>query len=145
MKGGYTRIRRMTPELFLEAKKLITMNDTSDGGYTRKQLGEKVKPGISLSETTMSKVAVCDTYEDYLEKTANEKAKYAKKHVADQISVDDIAPDMRETPAGGLIIETEDERLIWEARHKLINCIDIINNQLTIIAKALELMFKDND
>ena len=128
---SYKRVRRVTKEMWESAKRLINMNDTSGGGYTRAQLGAMLDP--KLSDSTMSLIACSNSYEDYLDRVNTKLSKRIKEsgvaeteELKGQISINDVMPN--ETPLVKLIV-----------------AIDYLVASLTEIRQALDEMADENE
>ena len=128
---SYKRVRRVTKEMWESAKKLINMNDTSGGGYTRAQLGKMLDQ--KLSDSTMSLIACSNSYEDYLDRVNTKLSKRIKEsdvaeteELKGQISINDVMP--KETPLVKLIV-----------------AIDYLVASLTEIRQALDEMAEENE
>lgn len=79
------RARRVTKEMFEDAKRLINLNDRNGGNYTRRELGAKVNDG-PLSDATMSRISVAANYEEYIAANEEHNRKYHDRNKAKKVT-----------------------------------------------------------
>lgn len=128
------RARRVTKEMFEDAKRLINLNDRNGGNYTRRELGAKVNDG-PLSDATMSRISVAANYEEYIAANEEHNRKYHDRCKAKKVTGQ---VEMSEEIAGASA-HPDDLNIIC-ASDQVIVSLRKIREEIRMLGVALELI-----
>lgn len=136
------RARRVTKEMFEDAKRLINLNDRNGGNYTRRELGAKVDGG-PLSDATMSRISVAANYEEYIAANEEHNRKYQNRHKAKKVTGQvEMSEEIAEAYAHEVNERPDD--LIY-ATDQVIISLRKIREEIRMLGVALELILNTTE